>query len=285
MRAAWVLALVGLASESSLAGDGLDAPSSGTNTAGSRDAAATKDSGAAPGAGSSAAGVGSAEAAYEKAVSCYAAGDLQGALGFMSESYRLSQRPELFYNLASLKRELEQCRAALDDFRRYLELVPRGRYRERALQALEELEQECPSVARTEPRANASVALSERADLPGRSQEYWTPPRVVAWSAMATGVLAGAGAVYFFLAASAARDDVQASVTAQVKGGPPWDQGRQEDQHRNQTLAHVFGVTSGALVAGGALLLVFGPAGERNPSGVAVSVQPGAAGASFSRQF
>jgi hypothetical protein len=99
-------------------------------------------------------------------------------------------------------------------------------------------------------------------------------------------VLAGAGALYFTLAAKAAKDDVQKSVTAQIQGGPPWDQGRQADQRRDQTLATVFTVTAGAAVTAGALLLILNPTSQpRVGTSAFISVQPGAVRAAYSRSF
>ena len=64
-----------------------------------------------------------AAAAFDRAMKAYEARDLTGALAAMRESYRLSGRTELLYNLARLEQELGACPEALAD---YPELVARN---------------------------------------------------------------------------------------------------------------------------------------------------------------
>jgi hypothetical protein len=230
-----------------------------------------------------------AAAAYQRALTDYRKGDVAGALAGMYESYRISQRKTLLYNVAQLERELGHCPEALTNYRGYLDGTSNGSYRAEAEKAILELQAECPDPAKASsesppgPRlASISTPLVARpsADL------YWSAPRILGWSAIAAGALAGGAALEFTLAAKAARDEVQTSVDVQVQGGPHWDEQRQRDQHRDQTWAQVFGFGAGTLITGGVLLVLLDPGRERAPSGnVSLSFQQGGAQACYLGAF
>jgi len=227
--------------------------------------------------------------AYERALKLYAAGDVAGALGSMAESYRLSKRPELLYNLARLEDEAGDCAAALADYGAYLERVPRGKYRTQAEQQSQELGKRCPTTqeaeaapARTVPANDVSQTSS--AAVVGTTTEASPPEpqspspaapvadgpqltshptpsnaqRWLGWSAIAAGGLAGAGAVYFAVAALDARSRFRSSLELEAAGGPYADFGLQREQHREEHWAQALAVTSGAFLGGGVLLLVLG---------------------------
>lgn len=236
-----------------------------------------------------------ATAAYQQARASYAKGDRAAALSSMRKSYELSKRAELLYNLARLEQELKACDESLADYRRYLELVPQGRYRKEAAQALVVLEQECPpptsvlasavvAPVNAEPVANESLPEQTHADA--APTPYWNTSRVIGWSALAGGTLAGAGAVYFQLQASQAKKEFQNSVNVAEAGGPPADTSLEDRQHRNHHTAIALGITSGALVAGGALMLLLDPSkptlGSRSAS---VCAMPGLLVASYEQRF
>jgi hypothetical protein len=241
-----------------------------------------------------------AEAFYQQAQAKYAKNDVKGALESMRESYRLCQRPELLYNLATLERELHDCRSALDDYSSYLQRVPQGRYRPAAEQASFELSRECPAIAVTPPSvapppaAAPPTVKSEPAAAPASSKTagslpgspYWTAPHVIGWSAVTAGVLSGVGALYFRGAAVSARSDYQRSIDAALQGTGPYDPSLQDKQHREQTLAEVLAISGGALAAGGALTLVFGSRDAAHaPAAAQVQAWPGWLGASYSQRF
>ncbi|HEY0463192.1 MAG TPA: hypothetical protein VGC79_03240 [Polyangiaceae bacterium] len=232
--------------------------------------------------------------AYQQALTSYSQGDVAAALNSMRQSYQLSKRAELLYNLAQLEEELNACSDSLEDYRRYLELVPHGRYREAALAARERLEPHCPTPA---PSPLAAVAVSsepaakpEQEAKPSAGESaatsYWTAPRLVGWSAIASGALIGAGALYFELQAVQARRDYQQSVDNEANGGPASDPSLQDRQHHNQNLAIALGVTSAALVAGGALVLLLDP-GKQEPHSRSARVYaaPGLVGAYYTQAF
>lgn len=223
----------------------------------------------------------------------------------MQESYRLSGRAELIYNIARLESELGDCPASLSHYREYLHKVPNGRYRLPAEQASNELAQRCPeqhatevapvaspsalNVASPTPPASADVpampaAAPAEGSKPPEAEGPW-PPRWVGWSAVAAGALAGTGAVYFTVAATDARDRFERSVKAQVEGGELADFQLQTEQHRHQRWARVLGVTGGALLLGGALIVVLSPRESGPDTKAEVYVQPGLVGAQVSHRF
>jgi len=233
-----------------------------------------------------------AEAAYEAALARYDSGDTVGALAAMQQSFALSQRPELLYNIARLEREAERCRASLADYRLYLERVPQGRYRQAAEQAVTELASECASADSETAQTPSEPAAPPRA-VPDREPEsaakphppYWTTPRIAAWAAISAGVASGGGALYYLLSAKAARDDVAHSVVRQAMGGAHWDEARQDDQHRDLALARVLGGCAGALVGGGALTLLFSHSPEPSRPTASVLIVPGAIEAAYRGTF
>jgi tetratricopeptide (TPR) repeat protein len=237
-----------------------------------------------------------AEAAYQQAQACYAKNDVPGALESMSESYRLSQRPELLYNLALLEQELQHCQAALDDFAAYLQRAPQGRYRDAAEHARTELTRVCPipetvhaaplPPGQIKPAPVLTVPKNDQPSVSRAKAAYWTPSRVIGWSAITAGVLAGGGALYFSVSARASRNEYQQSVDAQYNGGPPRDLSLEAAQHRKQALAEGLTVSGCALVAGGILAMLLTP-NERKPSETRafIDVEPGRLVAFYLRSF
>ncbi|HEY1537619.1 MAG TPA: hypothetical protein VGF76_26545, partial [Polyangiaceae bacterium] len=233
--------------------------------------------------------------AYQRALAVYAQGDVKGAFASMRESYRLSKRPELLYNLARLEDELHDCQASLEDYRGYLERVPQGRYRQAAEQAIQNLGRSCPAADSAPPTPPQLVEPSAvprahaRADQhraePAPQLSYWTTPRWIGWSAIAAGTLAGVGALYFTLAAIDARDEYRSSFHIQDGIGYE-DSSFQDRQHRDQTLAQALAVTGGALIAGGALVLILDPRKhEPARASALIYIQPSLLGACYSQNF
>ena len=231
--------------------------------------------------------------AYQEALTSYAKGDVTAALDKMRESYQLSKRAELLYNVAQLEEELKACSDALTDYRRYLELVPNGRYRDLAGQAERRLAQQCPPAA--EPptlvttASAASVSATDEAPPPNAEpvqDSYWTGARIIGWSAITVGALAGASALYFQLEAIQAKHDLQQSVDDALAGGPPVDRSLQDRQHRYNHAAIGLGITAGALVTGGVLVLLLDPGrAEQRTRSANVYALPGLVGASYAQRF
>jgi hypothetical protein len=238
--------------------------------------------------------------AFKRSLERYAAGDLQGALEAMRESHHLSNRTELLYNIARIEEELGDCAASLADYNRYLHLVPNGRYRVPATEASQRLGERCPPAPTPPVEPTPSIAPktleppaptpspkpNREADPPKLAAQPWAPPSVVGWAAIALGAAAGAGAVYFTVAAVDARDRFQSRVDAYKPGSGPLDFSAQDEQHRNQRWAVALAATSGALVAGGVVVLLLAPRATTPPaSTTALYLTPGQLGATFSQLF
>jgi len=277
------------------------------------------DSAKAPGSAGPPADEQAAALAYKKAISAYGSKDLPKALQYMQESYGLSGRAELLFNLASLERELQLCQEALRDYQSYLRGVPNGKLRSDAQRATQELQLECPAepASSTEPVSNApqlgaTAALvtapqlvapveppsqppSARASSPpakpmleqADDAPYWNTHRVVGWSAIASGVISGGFALYFMNAAIREHDEA-AQLAASLKYAPkepPWLD-EQEAQHRDLRAARILGVTAGALVAGGAIALILSPKTHSSAKASAtLAAYPGYLGAACSGSF
>jgi hypothetical protein len=235
-----------------------------------------------------------AAVAYQEALASYAKGDVTSALNNMRESYQLSKRAELLYNVAQLEAELKACSDALTDYQRYLELVPNGRHRDLAEQAERRLAQQCPPPAATPtPVTTASAgsvsAATDEAPPPNAEpvqDSYWTGARIIGWSAITVGGLTGASALYFQLEAIQAKHDLQQSVDDALAGGPPVDKSLQDRQQHYNHAAIGLGITAGALVAGGVLVLLLDPGrAEQRMRSASVYALPGLVGASYAQRF
>ncbi len=235
------------------------------------------------------------EVAYQRALSLYAAGDVAGALARMRESYRISARSELLYNVARLEDEAGDCAASLFSYRQYLEQVPNGQYRDAATQASAELGARCPpaetavrqaaaptaatAVAASPTTAPAAASTREsplaapadpRAMTPSPS-DGGTTRRWLGWSAIGAGGLAAVGAVYFTVSALDKRSQFRSSAEREAVGGPYADWSLEEQQHRHERWAQVLAVAGGALLGGGVVILALGdskPAAANLTAGV-----------------
>jgi hypothetical protein len=255
-----------------------------------------------------------AAVAFSRALQQHAAGDLEGARSSMLESYRLSNRAELLYNIGKIQAALGECVLALAAYREYLERVPDGRYRAEALEARTQLEAQCPSdsgsvVAVSTPVATevsaaaatpvageqSSQAGGLKAPDPLPKKDAQTPGanrvamvRWIGWSAIGAGALAGVGAVYFTARAYDAHGRFQDNVDAAGRANnlDLVDDGIENEQHAHQRWAKILGATGGVLVVGGVLTLIFGPQ-HALPAGARLDLQvmPGSLGASYAATF
>jgi hypothetical protein len=237
--------------------------------------------------------------AFQRSLDAYAANDLPGALEAMQKSYELSGRTELLYNIARIEDELGRCADALAAYGQYLEKVPNGRYRSAAEQARAQLSARCPQpksvIAEPGGLAPKSAEPPEApphppaASLPATASPDggWRPPRELAWSALALGAVAGAGAVYFTVAAGNARDRFQADVDRERAGGPFANvDALESDLNHKLTWARALGVTSGVLAAGGIVLLLVSPrTTTQAASSATLYIVPGQVGAGFTQAF
>jgi hypothetical protein len=106
------------------------------------------------------------------------------------------------------------------------------------------------------------------------------------WSAVATGGLAGLGAVYFTIQAVHAKEQFKDSVEEDYQGRARYDPSLEVKQHKNQRWAQVLGVAGGALATGGVLWLILAPRErDRNPPTAELQVAPGVLTATWRQSF
>jgi len=124
---------------------------------------------------------------------------------------------------------------------------------------------------------------------------YWTTRRTLGWSAVGLGAASGALSAYFAVAAKSAQSDVEAQIrsdeqqTSPTGTRIPWDasgHAREVDGKRDAALAQGFGIASGALLLGGAALVIFGSeAHEHTPANLSLAITPAAARLGYSGSF
>jgi len=243
-----------------------------------------------------------AEEAYRRAEAAYQGKDLPGALREMEQAYGLSQRADLLYNLARIEDELGRCGPARAHYQQYLEQVPEGEARAEAKLADERLGATCveaaagapgpaaPVVATAAPApapppVRPPVATAGPGPAPITTEDHGSTQRWLGWSLIAGGVVAGLGAAYFLDSAIDSRNALQASVDADLAGGPPYDQGLKDEQERHERTARALGASSAALLVGGAIVVLLAPRASESGSRVGVQLQPGLFAATYGQRF
>jgi hypothetical protein len=234
-------------------------------------------------------------ALFDRAQEKYMEGDLVEALRLLEHSYELSRRPALLFNLGQLNQELDRCRAALERYQRYLELEPHGGRCAEAESAIARLNARCPAPPPPVATASAPAAESATATLvesEPRTASYWTARNTIAWSAITTGMIAEAGALYFAIAARNAAQDVE-SAAAKIEMLPPnmrptWDatgRNRQAEGERAQSWGIGLGLGGAALLAGGIVALATAPDRHASHSTVSFLLPRRGVGVSYSIAF
>jgi len=152
-----------------------------------------------------------------------------------------------------------------------------------------------PALAGTESAGSSGprTAIPAQSASARPEQHYWTTPRTVGWAAIGAGTLSGITALYFTASAKSAQSDVESLVRAEqsapADARAPWDalgHSREADGRRAAALAQGFGVASGALLIGGAALVIFGgEKKEREAPSVSLSIVPGEARFGYARAF
>jgi len=162
--------------------------------------------------------------------------------------------------------------------------------------ANERLETRCGPVAAAPESAPPPVVASPPPGpppvlVPARSSAPLPPPhdgstqRWLGWSLVAGGVVAGVGAAFFLDAAIDSRNALQASVNAQVAGGPRYDPGLRDDQHGHERTARALGVSSAALLVGGAVVVLLAPKDSGAGRRAALQLEPGLYAATYGQSF
>jgi hypothetical protein len=161
------------------------------------------------------------EAALQEADRRFVAGDLAGALAILEPACSQSERPECLFSLGAIQHGLGHCPEALEHYRRYREVAPRGEQIEEVTAALEEVEGRCGAAASAaQPGAVAPDNPAPSAGAPASSAalpEPGVPPpaapsrstlnsQLMLSSFVLSGGAAVTSVVFGVLAAQAARD-------------------------------------------------------------------------------
>ena len=193
------------------------------------------------------------------------------------ESYQLSGRPELQFNLANAYERLGRLEEALASLREYAPHAPP--YEESTIQRrVENLQQrlDAGDSARTPPSSDPSVlpAVSRTGGLESREEESpsLTGPIVL----LGVGGAVAATAVVLAVLANSARQDAEDACT-QMGSAFLCPESAQSDVNREQDLsiaADITGGLSGALLAGGLIWLLIELTGDtEDPSAVGFDLQ------------
>ncbi|HEX3775262.1 MAG TPA: hypothetical protein VHV51_12410 [Polyangiaceae bacterium] len=150
-----------------------------------------------------------------------------------------------------------------------------------------------PSVAPSPLPSTAALALTLPTSEPSEPR-YWTTSRALGWGAIGAGAISGGLSIYFAVATKSAQKDVGDALRADENqsltgAASPWDSTgypREKDGKRDAALAQGFGIASGALLLGGAALVIFGSGKtEHAPSNLSMAVVPGLARLNYARAF
>lgn len=145
-------------------------------------------------------------------------------------------------------------------------------------------------------RTGTAALAATLPPAPEHTRRYWTTARVAGWSAIGAGAVTGALSAYFAVKTKSAQDDYEADALRSIEGqtGPtgtriPWDasgHAREVDGKRDAALGQGFAIASGALLVGGAALVIFGSeAHEHAPANLSLAVTPVAARLGYSGSF
>ncbi len=179
-----------------------------------------------PGAEAAADHEAAATALVEQAARAYDQNQLDEALRLLARAFALSPRPSILYNQAQVLRAKDDCVAALDAYRRFIEATaPNDPDRERALHRRDEM-QACadqrtrrtnPLELRTAPPAQTPPALVVSPPGPADHQEvrpanHRRAMRAAGWAAIGVGVVAAGVAAAYAWEAHHIQEELQGQV-------------------------------------------------------------------------
>jgi hypothetical protein len=237
---------------------------------------------------------------YERATRAYDVGKYNEAIEEYQKAYEIGGDPPMLYNIAQAYRLNDQPNEALRFYRRYLQRAPGARNREDVERKIAELEKTvedrrkaaaaatpppltappltppapsptpAPSpapVAPTAPAPSATVATPGSATPATPAEEgSGRTLRIVGWSLVGAGVLAGAGAVVTGLMARGKSNDV---MNMSTEGGVVFDPNLEHSGKLYNNMMIGFSIAGGALAVTGAILVIVGSSGSSGSSGEA----------------
>jgi tetratricopeptide (TPR) repeat protein len=241
-----------------------------------------------PGAEATADHEAAATALVEQAARAYDQNQLDEALRLLARAFALSPRPSILYNQAQVLRAKDDCVAALDAYRRFIDATaPDDPDRERALHRRDEM-QACadqraprpksPDLAAPVPPAQAPPALVVSPPSPSDHQEvrpanHRRVLRATGWAAIGVGVIAAGVAAAYAWEAHHIQEELQGELNTVLA-----NQGNQSltayqltqnsDGSRDASRAWWFAGAAALAGGGGATLLILSrpPAAGGAPS-------------------
>lgn len=171
----------------------------------------------------------------DQAALAYDQNQLDQALQLLTRAYELSPRPSILYNRAQVLRVQDDCAAALDAYRRFIDTTaPDDPNRERALHRRDEMQACADQRSQSHPAAPVKLSLTQPAP-PEPASVVVSPPvtppqpqanprshrralRVAGWASVAVGVVAaGAAAVLAWEA-----QNIQDELNGELSKGGTW---------------------------------------------------------------
>jgi hypothetical protein len=225
-----------------------------------------------------------ATALVEQAAQAYDQNQLDEALRLLARAFALSPRPSILYNRAQVLRAKDDCVAALDAYRRFIEATaPDDPDRERALHWRDEM-QACadqraarPSplaLPAPAPPAQTSPALVISTPAPSDQHEDHPASRrrallAAGWAAISVGVVAAGVAAAYAWEAHHIEGELQGQLNTALSQNMPWTgQSQYLEGNRDASRAWWFAGAAALAGGGGATLLILSrpPAAASAPS-------------------
>jgi tetratricopeptide (TPR) repeat protein len=217
---------------------------------------------------------------YERATRAYDVGKYQEAIEEYQKAYEIGGDPPMLYNIAQAYRLNDQPGEAIRFYRRYLQRKPDARNREDVERKVADLEKVVderkkaaalatpPVVTAPPPTTTPATPPPATSNPPVVVAPPVTPPpgqepqpesrarKIIAWTLMGVGVVAGGGAAY---EAQVAKDKSD-KVTAQSRSNPPiaFDPAVEQNGKTANVLAIVLGGVGAAAIITGVVLLITG---------------------------
>lgn len=223
-----------------------------------------------------------ATALVEQAARAYDQNQLDEALQLLARAFAFSSRPSILYNQAQVLRAKDDCAAALDAYRRFIEATaPDDPDRERALHRRDEMQSCADQRARrtnplelpaAPPPVQAPPALVVSPPGPADHQEvrpanHRRAMRVAGWAAIGVGVVAAGVAAAYAWEAHHLQEELN---TALSQRNSTWKdlQSRSQEGSRDASLARWCAGAAALAGGGGAAMLIVSrpPAATGTPS-------------------
>jgi tetratricopeptide (TPR) repeat protein len=224
-----------------------------------------------PGAESAADPEAAASALVEQAAQAYDQNQLDEALRLLTRAFALSPRPSILYNQAQVLRAKDDCVAALDAYRRFIEATaPDDPDRERALHRRDEM-QACADQRAPRPKPLELAAPPPAQAPPASVVSIVAPPedrpvnhrrvlRDAGWAAIGVGVIAAGVAAAYAWEAHHIQGELQGELdTLSKQKDPTWTEAQQSQSlegSRDASRAWWYAGAAALAGGGGATLLI-----------------------------